>query len=120
MVALLGVAIGLLACRKERVVTFKVGGAPSARIRYQACTEDVIVGEQSLPWSKIVIAGTSESCARVNADVPRGSPAWCEVWIDGELCDREDDGVWCTCTYDRKRGWSGWPNDDEKKPTRIR
>jgi hypothetical protein len=118
--ALLTLSCVALGCRKDRVVTFKAGGAASGTIRYQLGAEDVTPGDEALPWSKTLRAGRSVDSARINVSAQWGSPAWCEVWIDDQLCDREDDGVWCSCYYDRRKGWSGWPNDDRANATHIR
>lgn len=117
LVALAVVLFSSSACFRGRTITLKAGGpAPSGTIRYQLDDQDVSVGEQTLPWSA-TFERSGASAARVNVD--SGQTAWCEVWIDGELCDREDDGTWCACYHDRRKGWSGWPNDDESKATHI-
>jgi hypothetical protein len=44
--------------------------------------------------------------------------SWCEVWIDGELCDREDEGRVLLLTGEGR--WSGTPNNDDRRKTFIR
>jgi len=115
------IAAGLLAvsCHRERTITFKAGGSASSGVHYQLGDEDVNLGETPLPWSLTVKAKVSS--ARIDVWKPRGPAAWCEVWIDGQLCDREDEGRWCSC-YRSNRGdsWSGWINGDQHRATRIR
>jgi hypothetical protein len=113
------VALGALAASNgcgRGDVTFKVGGTDDAEVRYQLGGEDVVLGRTELPWSSTTRIGF-ETSLRVNA-FSRGSDAWCEIWIRDQLCDREDDGAWCSCYWD-DGVWSGTVNDDEAQRTRV-
>jgi len=113
-------ALHTLGCQKERVARLEAGGGRSNAVHYQLGDRDVSLGETALPWSKTFRVGRGVNSVRMDVwSIHQHS--WCEVWIDGHLCDREDDGRWCSCYRDTKYDtWSGWPNDDERRKTRIR
>jgi hypothetical protein len=120
LVATALVAAQALACQKERTATLKAGGGRFNEVRYQIGDQDISLGRTALPWSKTLRVERGVSSVRLDVWSTQ-QQSWCEIWLDGQLCDREDGGRWCACYRDRKSdSWSGSPNDDERRKTRIR
>jgi hypothetical protein len=122
----LGIPFLILGVMKRRTsdMTLKAGGGTKAHIVYVRGNEKVDLGPQPSPWSLQTRLGLTDWGVRVDVSGLRESRTvpdtggWCEIWIGDELCDREEDGSWYGCGWD-DGVWSGDPNRDRSKRTRI-
>jgi len=65
----------------------------TVEVRYQHNEKDVESGEVDVPWKRRL---ETRDIRALRVNVTGG---WCEIRIDGEVCDREESGSWCSC-YD--------------------
>lgn len=65
----------------------------TGRVRYQVNEDDVQVGHKGGRWKHRF---ETRDIGSIRLDASEG---WCEIRIDGRVCDREEDGGWCAC-YD--------------------
>jgi hypothetical protein len=129
-------AVVLSACnalkyRAGQNITLKAGGGTAAKIVYSDGDRTEEIERTALPWSKKIAIGLFDDGVALdvrtvwNIEKARSggsgreedSGGWCEIWIGDELCDREDRGTWCRCTW--QGGWRGTLNGDRWQRTSI-